>query len=403
MKKICVLGLGYIGLPTAAALATKGFKVVGVDISPEVIDKIDRCAMTLNEPELDVFVKAAIKSGNLKASRVVEPADAFLICVPTPFRENHEPDLTCVEDATRAIVKVIQKGNLVVLESTVPPFTCERVLGKILSESGLRIGEDIYVAHCPERVLPGNILKELIENDRIVGGINDISTKKAVDLYKTYVNGNIISTSAPMAEMCKLVENSYRDLNIAFANTLQLICHRMNIDVWQLIEYANLHPRVKIAQPGPGVGGHCIAVDPWFIVHHFPEESILIREARKLNDRMPYFVADRVEEVAKKLAHPVIGLLGMTYKEDVDDLRESPSIEVLEELKRRKLGTIMVCEPHASMVHDTEVQSIETILESANLLVVLVAHKEFRHLNWSKIRQKKEVLDFRNIISTNVR
>ena len=400
MRKICVLGLGYIGLPTAAALATKGFEVIGVDTSQEVVDKINNGPMILNEPELDVFVKAAIKSGNLKASRTIQPADAFLICVPTPFKENYEPDLRHVEAATKAILTVIQKGNLVILESTVPPFTCEKVLGKILSESGLIIGEDIYVAHCPERVLPGNILKELIENDRIVGGINEISTKKAVDLYKHYVNGEIIATSAHIAEMCKLVENSYRDLNIAFANTLQLICHRMDIDVWQLVEYANLHPRVNIPQPGPGVGGHCIAVDPWFIAHHFPDESVLIREARKLNDSIPSFAAARIANIAKKINSPTIGLLGMTYKEDVDDLRESPSIKVYEELKKMNLGTLIICEPYAHTVQGIPTVSIERILESSDLIVVLVAHKEFKALPWEKIKRSKQVLDFKNITRT---
>jgi len=397
MKKICVLGLGYIGLPTAAALATKGFEVVGVDTSSEVIDKINHCRLTLNEPELDVFVKAAIKSGKLRTSEKIEPADAFLICVPTPFKGNYEPDLSHVEDATKEILSVVQKGNLVVLESTVPPYTCEKVLGKILSQSGFKIGEDIYVAHCPERVLPGNILKELIENDRIVGGINEMSTLKAIELYKNYVNGDIISTSAHIAEMSKLVENSYRDLNIAFANTLQLICHKMGIDVWELIRYANLHPRVNIAQPGPGVGGHCIAIDPWFIAHHFPQESVLIRESRHLNDRMPNFVADRVEEAAKKLPYPVIGLLGMAYKENVDDLRESPAIAVFEELKKRKVGTLMICEPHADVVHGVKTQPLQEVLKSADLLVVLVAHKEFCQLNWHYIRREKEILDFKNI------
>lgn len=271
-----------VGLPTAAALATKGFEVLGVDISEKVVEDNNEGALNLSEPELDGFIKAAIKSGKLRASQTIEEADAFLICVPTPFKENHEPDLSYVENATRDILKVIRKGNLVVLESTVPPYTCENFVCKILTESGLNVGKDIFLAYCPERVLPGNILRELIENDRIVGGINEISTQKAVDLYKTYVNGNILSTSALMAEMSKPVENSYRDINIAFANSLQLICHKLKIDVWELINFANLHPRVNIAQPGPGVGGHCIAVDPWFLVHHFLHEGCLIKTAREV-------------------------------------------------------------------------------------------------------------------------
>lgn len=400
MKKICILGLGYIGLPTAAALATKGFEVIGVDVNDTVIDQINNCSLNLSEPELDVFVKAAIKSGHLRACKTIEPADAFLICVPTPFKGDHEPDLSYVEHACRNILSVIQKGNLVVLESTVPPLTCENVMGPILSEGGLKMGEDFYVAHCPERVLPGNILKELTENDRIVGGVNEESTQKAAELYKTYVNGNVIRTSAVMAEMCKLVENAYRDVNIAFANSLQLICHKQNIDVWELVEYANLHPRVNIAQPGPGVGGHCIAIDPWFIEHHYPEESKIIRQARETNDSIPAFVVDCIQDAVKGMDNPKVGLLGMTYKENVDDLRESPSVVVLEKLKEQNVGEVYVCEPHAREVNGMESMSADALVEICDVVVVLVAHKEFHWLNWEKIKQHKKVLDFKNITKT---
>ena len=271
--KICVIGLGYIGLPTASLLGTKGYDVFGVDTSEKVVNTINQGKIHIVEPDLDILVKSAVQSGKLKAGLEPVEADIFILAVPTPFKENHIPDLSYVEAATRKIAPYVKPGNIVILESTSPVGTTDDVVAKILRDHGHKVGGDVYVAHCPERVLPGRILTELVENDRIVGGINDISTEKTIEFYKTFVRGEVLATDARTAEMSKLTENSFRDVNIAFANELSFICDKENINVWELIKLANRHPRVNILQPGPGVGGHCIAVDPWFIVARAPEQA----------------------------------------------------------------------------------------------------------------------------------
>ncbi|KZX77653.1 UDP-N-acetyl-D-mannosaminuronic acid dehydrogenase, partial [Oleiphilus sp. HI0009] len=322
-RSVCVMGLGYIGLPTASLLGTKGYQVTGVDVSPKVVETINQGKIHIVEPDLDLLVKSAVNSGNLKASLEPCKADVFIIAVPTPFKEGYEPDLSYVEQATRNIAPFVESGNLVILESTSPVGTTDLV-AKILSEAGHDTQGDVFVAHCPERVLPGRILIELVQNDRIVGGINEASTDAAATFYKEFVSGEVLETSAKTAELSKLTENSFRDVNIAFANELSLICDQEHIDVWELISLANRHPRVNILQPGPGVGGHCIAVDPWFIIHRNPEQAKLIRTAREVNDHKPEWVISKVREKAERFKRPVIACLGLAFKADVDDLRESP-------------------------------------------------------------------------------
>jgi len=287
MKKVCVMGLGYIGLPTASILATKGYDVVGVDVSEKVVEIINSGGIHIVEPDLDILVKSGVNSRKLKASLTPEEADIFFICVPTPFKEGYKPDLSYIEDATKAIAPFVRKGNLIVLESTSPVGTTDKVVAEILKETGLNIGEELFIAHAPERVLPGYILKETIENDRIIGGINEKSAEVCAAFYNTFVKGNIYTTNAKTAELAKLIENSYRDVNIAFANELSNICDDLGIDPWELIELANKHPRVNILSPGPGVGGHCLAVDPWFIVDTAPEKAQIIKLARLTNEARP--------------------------------------------------------------------------------------------------------------------
>ena len=397
IKKICVLGLGYIGLPTASIMATKGFSVVGVDVNPKVVDTINKGNIHIVEPDLDILVKSAVHSGNLTASSKPQEADVFIIAVPTPFKKDKKPDLTFVEGATESIIPVLKKGNLVILESTSPVGTTEsRVAAKISELTGWKPGEDYFVAHCPERVLPGRIMKELVDNDRIIGGINRASAEIARDLYKTFVSGNIFLTDCNTAEMAKLVENAYRDVNVAFANELSLICDRLGIHVWEVIELANKHPRVSILQPGPGVGGHCIAVDPWFIVDSAPDESRLIKTARAVNDSKPLYVVEKVKKQALKFKAPVIGCLGLAYKNDVDDLRESPALEITRKLIRENVGTIMACEPYVKEFKEFDLHPLANVLKQSDIIVLLVNHKQFYDID-RELLKEKIVIDTRGI------
>ncbi|MFC1770872.1 UDP-N-acetyl-D-mannosamine dehydrogenase [Candidatus Margulisiibacteriota bacterium] len=387
--KVCVLGLGYIGLPTASLLATKGYDVVGVDISKKVVDTINKGEIHIVEPDLDILVKSAVQSGKLRATLNPEKADVFFICVPTPFKENHVPDISYVEKATNSIVDFVKKGNLIILESTSPPKTTEKVAA-ILKKSGLNVDKDLYIVHAPERVLPGNILHEAIYNDRIIGGINSESAEVCDEFYKTFVKGPIFLTNAVTAELAKLCENSYRDVNIAFANELSLIADKLEIDVWELINLANKHPRVNILNPGPGVGGHCIAVDPWFIVDSAPEQAQLIKLARKINDTKPEIVVEKVKQVAKKFHKPVIACLGLAYKPDIDDLRESPAIKIVEKLIGLELGEILACEPNVEevLIRDIKISSLEEALDQADIVVVLVAHSVFTNIDKNLLKEK---------------
>ena len=401
-QKIVVMGLGYIGLPTASMLATKGHQVVGVDVNEAAVGIINAGKIHIVEPDLDILVRSAVNSGNLKASLVPEEADTFILAVPTPFTTSAVsaqkiPDTSYIEAATRSIAPFLCEGNLVILESTSPVGTTERI-GEILAELRPDLIHPkfatqntalIHLAHCPERVLPGHIIRELVDNDRIIGGINKASAEKARDLYKTFCNGGIFLTDSKTAEMSKLVENSSRDVNIAFANELSMICDKLGINVWELIGLANKHPRVNILQPGPGVGGHCIAVDPWFIVAAAPNEARLIRTAREVNDFKPHWVMERVRAKAERFKNPVIGCLGLAFKANIDDLRESPALEITRELIASGIGRVMACEPNANG-HFAEfpLYELSEVLKEADILVVLVDHDEFKDIDHELLKEK---------------
>ncbi len=387
-KSICVVGLGYIGLPTASLLGTKGYKVHGVDTSPKIVDTINKGNIHIVEPDLDILVKSAVQSGKLTAGLEPQKADIFILAVPTPFKGEHQPDLSYVEAATRMIAPYIETGNIIILESTSPVGTTDDVVAKILKDAGHNIEKDIFVAHCPERVLPGRIIIELVQNDRIVGGINKVSTKKAVEFYNTFVSGEVLSTDSRTAEMAKLTENSFRDVNIAFANELSLICDQENINVWQLIALANRHPRVNILQPGPGVGGHCIAVDPWFIVARAPKLAKLISTAREVNDYKPEWVIEKVRRSADKFKRPVIGCLGLAFKADVDDLRESPSVGIVRQLLKEDIGEVIIAEPNLSTHDEFELLPHEQVIARSDIVLLLVDHKEFRNLKAIDLKEK---------------
>jgi len=399
ISTISVLGLGYIGLPTASLLATKGFQVRGVDTQQHVVDIINSGNIHIKEPDLDVLVRSAVQSGYLTAATEPTPADVYIITVPTPFKDDHAPDLTCVEAASRSIAPYLIPGNLVILESTSPVGTTEQVAEWIRQErSDLDTGS-LHIAHCPERVLPGQILKELLENDRIVGGIDEASTVIAADFYRSFVSGRVLTTDARTAELAKLAENTFRDVNIALANELSLVCDHLGVDVWELIRLANHHPRVKILNPGPGVGGHCLAVDPWFIVDSAPEQARLIRTSREVNDSKPAHVIQRVLAHAEKMKDPVIACFGLSYKADIDDLRESPALAITLHLAGTGIGTILVVEPYLDTIpesfadHHIRLVSLEEALTSADIIVGLVNHHMFQHIGM-------DVLDNKVVIDT---
>ena len=397
-QSVTVMGLGYIGLPTASLLATRGFQVRGVDVNPEVVETINRGDIHIVEPELDVLVRSAVQSGQLSASLEPAPADVFILAVPTPFGDNKVPDLSYVEAATRRMADVLQPGNLVILESTSPVGTTEKVAQWIAEARPDLAGNRIYIAHCPERVLPGRIIQELVNNDRVVGGLNEPSTEAATAFYRQFVTGEVLATNARTAEMAKLTENTFRDVNIALANELSMICDTLSIDVWDLIALANRHPRVNILTPGPGVGGHCIAVDPWFIVDSAPEQSRLVRMARIVNDSKPEHIINQVRDRASRLRDPVIACLGLAYKADVDDMRESPAMRITQALAQEKLGRILAVEPYGrrglpNELADLGVEhtTVEQAMEQADVLVLLVAHRQFRRLPRAPLQQKMVV------------
>ena len=383
-------------LPTASFLATKGCKVIGVDVSSQVVDTINRAEVHIQEPELDVLVRSAVHSGNLKAQTEPAAADVFFITVPTPVQDDQKPDLSYVQSASRAIAPFVEPGNLVILESTCPIGTTEDLVMETLIEEGVDVDQGVLIAHCPERVLPGRILTELVQNDRIVGGINDASTKAAADFYRQFVSGEVFETSARLAEMTKLTENTFRDVNIALANELSIICDKHDIDVWELIKLANRHPRVDILQPGPGVGGHCIAVDPWFVVASAPEQARLIRTAREVNDSKPEWVIDKVKAKADRFKHPTIACLGLAFKADVDDLRQSPAIDIVRGLAKDQVGRLLVCEPNIQEHAEFELTPLGDAVAAADIILLLVDHKEFKTLNPHRL-QDKIIIDTRGI------
>ena len=384
MKKVVFLGLGYIGLPTAAVVAGHGYEVVGVDVNPSVVETINQGKIHIVEPELDQIVKEVVRTGNLRAVSKPEQADAFFVVVPTPFKQNHRADITYVESATRSVIPYLREGNLFVIESTSPVFTTER-MAEVIYKERPELKDKIYIAYCPERVLPGNTLYELVHNDRVIGGVNPESTAKAIEFYSAFVQGKLHPTNARTAEMCKLTENSSRDSQIAFANELSMICDKAGINVWELIELANKHPRVNILQPGCGVGGHCIAVDPWFIVSDYPEQAQIIKRARETNDYKADWCANKVMEacqqfVEKNDREPVVACMGLAFKPNIDDLRESPAKYIASRIVSESRAEVLIEEPnfasHASF-HQTDY--LEDY-QKADIVVWLVRHTPFVEL-----------------------
>ncbi|EKO4739330.1 UDP-N-acetyl-D-mannosamine dehydrogenase [Campylobacter coli] len=399
-NKICVIGLGYIGLPTAAVFASRKVKVLGVDINQQAVDTINQGKIHIVEPELDILVHAVVKDGYLKAATSPDEADAFIIAVPTPFRgDDHEPNLDYIKAASKSVAKVLKKGNLVILESTSPVGATEQMAKWLADERPdltfpHQTGEesDIKIAHCPERVLPGQVIRELVENDRIIGGMTQQCTEQAVSLYKIFVQGECIKTNARTAEMAKLTENSFRDVNIAFANELSILCDKLDINVWELINLANRHPRVNILQPGCGVGGHCIAVDPWFIVYQNPNEAKIIKTAREVNDNKPNFVVQKIKKKIKDILGPKIACLGLAFKPDIDDLRESPALDIVIKLASENASQILVVEPNIKQLplklqnkRNIKLVCLSQALDEADVVAVLVRHKEFIEVQSDKV------------------
>jgi len=392
MKTLTVIGLGYIGLPTAAVFADAGFRVTGVDVKEDAVTAINDGRAHIFEPGLDQLVKEVVTEGSLTASTEAQPADSFVIAVPTPFKGDHEPDLSYVRAASEQIAPLLEPGNLIVLESTSPIGTTEKVANWIHAlRPDLRMpadGEpgDIALAYCPERVLPGKILFELRNNDRLLGGLSEHCATAAAAFYGEVVSGQCFTTTSRTAELAKLAENAFRDVNIAFANELSVIADDHDIDVWELIELANLHPRVNILKPGPGVGGHCIAVDPWFIVNSAPEKAQLVRQARLINDAKPAWVVDQILAAAAEQSAPVIACLGLAYKPDIDDLRQSPAIEVVKQLRAKTDAKILVVEPNVRELPasleglDVRLASVGSAVTEATIIVPLVSHQEFFEL-----------------------
>ena len=422
-ETISVIGLGYIGLPTAAMFASRKKSVVGVDVNQDAVNIINQGKIHIIEPDLDMIVHAAVTGGYLRAVTIPEPADAFLIAVPTPFLTGSndsgipEPDLKYIEAASKAIAPVLKKGDLVILESTSPVGATEQMAGWLAqARSDLTFpgshGElsDIRVAHCPERVLPGHVVRELVENDRVIGGLTPKCSQAAVKLYKTFVRGECVITNARTAEMAKLTENASRDVSIAFANELSVICDQLDINVWELISLANRHPRVDILQPGPGVGGHCIAVDPWFIVSKTPEKARLIHAARRVNDSKPEWVVDKVklllaeyliENTAKTAKDITIACLGLAFKPDIDDLRESPALDITQAITKMHSGRVVVVEPNitelpVSLPSTAILTDINVALKDADIILLLVDHKEFKSTTYT-LTDKQALIDTKGI------
>lgn len=394
--KVVTIGLGYIGLPTSALIANNHIKVHGVDISQHVVDTINAGKIHIVEPELDQAVANAVKEGFLQADTKPVVAETYLVVVPTPFKGNHEPDISYVKAATTSILPLLKKGDLYIIESTSPVGTTEKMMEYIFTERPELEGE-IFLAYCPERVLPGNVMYELVHNDRVIGGVNEKSTEKALAFYKQFVKGELHATNARTAEMCKLTENASRDSQIAFANELSLICDKAGINVWELIHLANKHPRVNILQPGCGVGGHCIAVDPYFIVSEFPMEARMIAQARETNNYKSFWCAEKVKSARLEFEirngrQPSIAIMGLAFKPNIDDLRESPAIHIAERVLQDSGDADMyIVEPNVKEHKVFKLTNFQEAVDKADIVVLLVAHDEFKHLEY---RENQIVLDF---------
>jgi UDP-N-acetyl-D-mannosaminuronic acid dehydrogenase len=411
-ETVSVIGLGYIGLPTAAVIASRGLMVHGVDVNPHAVNTINSGGIHIVEPELDILVRAAVQTGHLRAATIPVAAEAFLIAVPTPFKDNYEPDVSYVKAATLSIAPVLKKGDLVILESTSPVGTTEQ-MAAWLAEARPDLtfpqtagdAADVSIAYCPERVLPGRVIHELVVNDRVIGGMSNACAQRAKALYQVFVQGQCITTNARTAEMCKLTENAFRFVNIAYANELSLVCDKLGIDVWELIALANRHPRVNVLQPGPGVGGHCIAVDPWFIVHSAPELTTIIRAAGQVNSYKPEWVIEKAMALVEQFTKPNVNVacLGLAFKADIDDLRESPALEIVRHLAQKNPHiTILANEPNietlpASVVEKNIVLTpLDEALAKADVVVVLVDHAPYKQMDWSAVRVP--VLDTKGLI-----
>ena len=398
-KKICIVGLGYIGLPTATMFSCYGHKVIGVDVNEKVVNNINKGKIIIEEPNLEELVEDVVKKGNLIASISPKESDVFIISVPTPIKDDKTSDMSYVISATKSIVKYLKEGNIVVLESTSPVGTTEEVVKPIIEESGLKVGRDIMLGYCPERVIPGKIIYELKSNDRVIGGIDKKSAEEIRKIYKTIVDGNIYLTDCKTAELCKLMENTYRDVNIALSNELLLICDKLNINVWEVIEYSNKHPRVNLHTPGPGVGGHCLAVDPWFIIEKEPELSNIIKSSRLLNDSMPEYVYNKIDKILQKDKSKKITILGITYKANTDDMRESPIIKLIDKLLKNNYN-VKVFDPY---IKDFQIncQSILEACKDSDLLILGVNHEYFKNLPLDEIKTTMKgnlILDTRNFL-----
>jgi len=400
MKDICIIGLGYVGLPTAIIGAQKGnFNILGVDTDKEIVDKTNKGQLHIEESGLEPILQETIKNGKLKASVKPKSCDAYVIAVPTPFKGNHEPDISYVECATRSIIPFFKKGDLLIIESTSPVGTMDN-MSKIIFKERPELKGNMFMAYCPERILPGNVIYELSHNDRTIGGIDDASSDKAIEFYSEFVDGNLYKTNSHTAEMCKLVENASRDVNIAFANELSIICDKAGINVYELISLANKHPRVNILQPGCGVGGHCIAVDPYFITYAFPKESNLIATARKINDYKAVWCAEKIKNAIIKFKHehnrkPAVAMMGLTFKPDIDDLRESPAKYIVGNvIQEYNNADIMIVEPNLKGHNIYKLTNYKEAWEKADIVVFLVAHKEFKAI---EKKGNKIILDFCHI------
>jgi UDP-N-acetyl-D-mannosaminuronic acid dehydrogenase len=393
--KACFMGLGYIGLPTAIIAAKHGLQVVGVDVNPDVVEMTNRGKLHIIEPGMEVMLQDVVEAGTLRASVIPEESDVYLIVVPTPFKGNHEPDVSYVEAATRSVVPYLKEGDLFVIESTSPVGTTES-MKRLIYEMRPELDGRVHIAYCPERVLPGNVIHELVHNDRVIGGIDEASAEKAADFYRHFVKGELHKTDSKTAEMCKLTENSSRDVQIAFANELSFICDKAGVNVWELIRLANKHPRVNILQPGCGVGGHCIAVDPYFLISDFPFESQVISKAREINNYKSFWCAEKIINSILRFEmenhrKPVVALMGLAFKPDIDDLRESPAMHIAEKVIHSHEGArILVAEPNVKVL-DIPLTDYVQAYNQADIVAFLTAHRQFKELPWS---DDKVIMDF---------
>jgi UDP-N-acetyl-D-mannosaminuronic acid dehydrogenase len=398
MRKVCVLGMGYIGMPTACMLANNGYEVLGVEINNEIIEKLSNGKVHIDEPDLEEIFLKAYKNKSIRVSTSVERSDVYIIAVPTPLNNHNKADLSYVISAANMIKDYVSKGCLVILESTSPPGSTRNIVGDIIHRSGnLKAGEDYFLSFCPERVLPGKIVYELINNDRVIGGINEESAKKAEEIYRSFVKGKIYLTSLEVAEFVKLAENTYRDINIAFSNELSIICKKYGINIWEIIEFANMHPRVKILNPGPGVGGHCIPIDPWFILENVEMKNTIIEKARDINNRTPFRIAEEIIDILKVYKNPKVTLFGVSYKENVGDTRESPAITICSELTKKGIK-VAAYDP---LVSDFKylLAGLEDSLKDSDMLLLFVGHDEFKKINLQKVKslmRNKNIFDTRN-------